>query len=885
MAAATDQRDHDYPEHRVADVVLTDGSTARIRPIRESDGPAILDLHSRMSERTRYLRYFTAYPRISDRDLAHFTIVDHHDREALVASLGGQFIAVGRYERIDTESAEVAFVVADAHQGRGISSVLLEHLAQAAREEGISRFEAEVLPENRQMARVFSQAGYSVKREIAHEVLHLTFAIAPTPRSLEVLRDREQATEATSIARLLSPRSVAVIGAGRAVDSIGRAVLVNLREGGFTGDLHAIHPTEPEVAGVPAVPSVLDLAGPLDLAVVAVPAKEVPQVVRDCVGKSVRGIVIVSSGFAETGPDGQRAEREIVRLARSGGARVVGPNALGILSTDPAVRLNATLAPRVPAPGRVGFFSQSGALGIALLDQARSLGIGLSSFVSAGNRSDVSGNDLLQFWQSDPATDVVLLYLETFGNARKFARVARRVARSKPVVVLKSRGRSSGLAGTGAGPAGGGLEALFEASGVIRVDRLDELFDVAQLAAHQPLPAGRRVAIVGNSSALGILAAEACQAAGLQVATGYPADLGPSATPREFSAALGAAVADPRADAVLIVFSPVSGVAGTGYAEAIRAAGESSPVPVLSSFLAATGIPELLRSGASPGSPGRGSVPSYRSVEAAVRALARIARYAEWRREPPGELPQLSADRDVAAALAERALGESDQVTEAATADVHAILGAYGISVWPESLCAGEAEAVAAAESYGYPVVVKAAEGLLRHRVDLGGVRLGLGSARAVAAAVRDIAHLQGPGGRGVLVQPMAPPGVACVVEVTQDSAFGAVVGFGLAGVATDLLGDWAWRAAPLTDRDAHELVRAPLAAPLLFGHRGAQPADAARLEDLVLRAGALADEIPQIHGLSLNPVLATATGLTVLHASIRLAPPAPRPDAGARRL
>lgn len=885
-----------YPAHREADVVLSDGSIVHIRPIRRADADAILALHSRFSERTRYLRYFSPYPRIPARDLKRFVNVDHVDREAFVAASGGDLIAVGRYERLDPDSAEVAFVVEDAHQGRGVSSVLLEHLAAAAREAGIRRFVAEVLPENGKMMRVFTDAGYVVDRHYDDGVVDLRFDTAETARSLEVARGREQRTEARSIARLLAPASVAVIGVGRRAESLGRTVFSNLRAGGFTGDLYPVNPSLPDVDGVPCYPSVRAVPGTVDLAVIAVPAEQVPAVVADCAEKGVRGLVVISSGFAETGPDGARAERELVELARASGARVVGPNCLGILNTAPEFRLNATLARRLPGRGRVGFFSQSGALGIALLEQVARRGLGLSSFVSAGNRADVSGNDLLQYWQDDPATDVVLLYLETFGNPRKFARVARRLARRKPVVVLKSRARPPGHAGAGAGPSDRGLQALFESSGVIRVDNLDQLFDVAQLLAYQPLPAGRRVAIVGNSSALGVLAADACAAAGLDVVDGWPVDLGPAMSPKALGVALQEAAADPRVDAVLVVFIPVLSTPDTAYADALIEMAASADLPVVSTFLAASGVPERLRQAGPDGSAGRGSVPSYPSPEDAAYALGRVAAYAEWRRTPGGQLPALTGvdakaadavlDRALAAELAFAANGVRDIApVTLADHDAAALLRAYGIEVWPNMPCADADAAVAAADEFGYPVAVKAADEALRHRVDLGGVRLDIRSADEVREAVAAIEARPGFAGGGVLVQPMAPPGVACVVEVAQDSAFGPVVGFGLGGVATDLLGDRAWRAVPLTDADAHTLLRAPLAAPMLFGHRGATPVDAAALEDLLLRVGLLADEVPELRALELNPVLANGSGLTVLHATVQVAPPTPRPDVGPRRL
>ncbi|WFE34397.1 bifunctional GNAT family N-acetyltransferase/acetate--CoA ligase family protein [Micromonospora sp. WMMD975] len=840
------------------DVLLSDGTTVQLRQIRADDATAIVAMHARFSERTRYLRYFSPYPRIPERDLKRFVTVDHRDREAFVVLAGERIVAVGRYERLGPASpeAEVAFVVEDAYQGRGIGSVLLEHLADAAGRHGIAHFVAEVLPANGTMLRVFGDFGYQVQRQYADGVVHLSFPIAATEATLEVQRGREHRTEARSIARLLAPRGVAVYGASTTGQGVGAALLGHLRDGGFGGAVVPVHPSAATVAGLPAYPSAVDAGQDVDLAVVAVAPEAVTEVVQDAARAGAHGLVVVSAGFAESGPAGAAAQRALVRAAHLAGMRVVGPNCLGVANTDPAVRLNATLAPVLPAAGRVGVFSQSGAFGVALLAEASRRGLGLSSFVSAGNRADVSGNDLLQYWQDDPGTDVITLYLETFGNPRKFARLARRIGRDKPVVALASLARPPGV---GDAPAldAAAVSALFAQSGVIRVDTVAELLDVGVLLAHQPLPAGRRAAVVGNSSALTGLAATACAAQGLVVADGYPHDVGPSAGAAAYAAALAAAAADERVDAVVAVFAPpLPGQltdSEADFAAALPAAGK----PVVATFLAGR-VPA--------------GVPAYPSVEEAVRALARVTRYADWLRRPPGALPELAGvDRSAGQA----ALGPDG-------ADPAALLGAYGIDV-VESVPAGSAdEAVAAGERLGWPVALKAAAPGLRHRLDLGAVRLDLADAAALRRAYAEVAPVFGA---EVLVQPMVAPGVACVVELVEDPAFGPVVGFGLGGVATELLGDRAWRAVPLTDRDAAELVDEPRAAPLLRGHRGAAPVDRAALVDLLMRVGRLADEQPRVRSLTLNPVLARPDGVSVLHATVGAGAASPRPDTGPRRL
>jgi acyl-CoA synthetase (NDP forming)/RimJ/RimL family protein N-acetyltransferase len=851
---------------RSADVLLTDGTTVRLRPIEPDDADAIVALHSRFSERTRYLRYFSPYPRIPERDLHRFVTVDHHEREAFVVESGGRLIAVGRYDRLgpDSPDAEVAFVVEDAHQGRGIGSVLIEHLAEAARAEGIKRFVAEVLPVNAAMLRVFADFGYQVQRQYADGVVHLSFPIEPTEKSREVQWRREHRTEARSIARLLAPRGVAVYGASSSGHGAGAAILGHLRDGGFRGVVVPVHPTVDRIAGIRAHPTAAEAGVPLDIAVVAVPPPAVPAVVADAAAAGVHGLVVVSAGFAEAGPEGAAAERELLRSARAAGMRLVGPNCLGIANTDEAVRLNATLAPRLPTPGRVGFFSQSGPLGVALLAEGDRRGLGVSSFVSAGNRPDVSGNDLLQYWQDDPATDVVLLYLETFGNPRKFARLTRRIGRSRPLVVLapfEGPPAAADDGGPSVGPDAAAVTGLFEQSGVIRVDTVSELFDVGVLLANQPLPAGRRIGIVGNSSALVRLAAAACQAQGMAVASGHPADVGPRAGAHVFAEVLADTAADPEVDAVLVVAAP----ALPGQ----PADADSDLASVLTRTAFAGDKPVVVTGSGTP-APG---LPTYPSVEEAVRALARVARYAGWLRRAPGVVPELPDADAVAAdaALAFRGPGMAER-----------LLAAYGISVVPWA-SADSAEGVReAAARLGHPVALKSSQEGLRHRLDLGAVRLDLATEDEVAQAYDEMARRFGA---GVLVQSMVPPGVACAIETVDHPTFGPLVGFGLGGVATDLLADRAWRAAPLTDRDAAGLVDEPRAAPLLRGYRGAEPVDREALSDLLLRVGRLVDEHPQVRSVRLNPVLARPDGLAVLHAAVDAGPAVARLDSGPRRL
>ncbi|WP_411431346.1 bifunctional acetate--CoA ligase family protein/GNAT family N-acetyltransferase [Actinokineospora spheciospongiae] len=882
---------YDYPRRWEADVVLSDGGTVHLRPIVPSDAEVLRAFHGRLSQRTRYLRYFGPYPRIPDRDLKRFSTVNHHSRVAFIALLGDEIIAVGRYEGLpDGNSAEVAFVVEDDHQGRGLGSILLEHLAAAARERGLDKFVAEVLSDNAQMVRVFRDAGYVVSRAFDEGVLHLEFDIDPTEASVEVAHSREQAAEARSVHNLLHPRSVAVIGASTDPTKIGWAVLGNLLAADFAGPVFPVNAEHRSVRGVRAYPSVLDIPDPVDLAVVTVPAASVDEVMDGCLAKGVKTLMVVTSGFGETGPDGRGAERRLAEEARAHGMRVVGPNALGVVNLDPAVRLNATLAPTLPGPGRTGFFCQSGALGTAILADAAARGLGLSTFVSAGNRADVSGNDLLQYWQTDSATDVVLLYLETFGNPRKFARLARRLSRTKPVVAVKSgaRGVLPALSATGVAVDENSVQALFEQAGVIRVESIAQLFDTALVLAHQPLPPGDRVAVVGNSSAIGLLAADAAVGQGLTLA-GDPVDVGAQAGPDVFASAVADALLRSDVDALIVVFVPPLAIPGTAYARALREAvaesAEAAGKPIVSTFLAAEGIPAELVVPGPDGAPGRGSVPSYPSPERAALALARATAYARWRLSPAGTFTRPEGiDRAGAVAVVAEALaGGGGGVVELTDDQVVRLLACYGIDMVPFRIVDDAEAAVAVGVELGLPVALKTASRRFRHRADLVGVRLDLTSADAIRAAYADLRAVSGED--GVYVQRMAPKGNSCTVGLQDDPSFGTLVSFGLSGMVSDLLGDRAHRAVPMTDSDAAALVRAPRAAPLLAGYGGGEPADLAALERLVLRVAALAEDVPEVRAAAVEPILVSAAGAFVTGGRFTVGPPPSRHDTGPRRL
>ncbi|MFJ6074994.1 GNAT family N-acetyltransferase [Streptomyces sp. NPDC093065] len=929
---------HEYPAHWEADVVLRDGGTARVRPITVDDAERLVSFYEQVSDESKYYRFFAPYPRLSAKDVHRFTHHDFVDRVGLAATIGGEFIATVRYDRIGTggtaasapaDEAEVAFLVQDAHQGRGVASALLEHIAAVARERGIRRFAAEVLPANNKMIKVFMDAGYTQKRSFEDGVVRLEFGLEPTDRSLAVQYAREHRAEARSVQRLLQPGSVAVVGTGRTPGGVGRSILGNIRDAGYPGRLYAVNSAFPEeqkeLDGVPACRSVRDIEGHVDLAVVTVPAAHVPGVVTECGEHGVQGLVVISAGYADSGPEGRERQRALVRQARSYGMRIIGPNAFGIINTSPDVRLNASLAPEMPRPGRIGLFAQSGAIGIALLSRLHRRGggvtghTGVSTFVSSGNRADVSGNDVLQYWYDDPETDVALMYLESIGNPRKFTRLARRTAAAKPLVVVQGA-RHGGVAPQGHAVRATRLphatvSALLRQAGVIRVDTITDLVDAGLLLARQPLPAGPRVAILGNSESLGLLTYDACLSEDLRPQP--PLDLTTAASADDFHAALSRALADDTCDAVVVTAIPTVGEGAAGdsaLAEALRSAAAAVPTkPVLVVHVELGGLAEALSAAAStapqagpgpageavPAAPaqqppavrapeGAHLIPAYPAAERAVRALGEAVAYAQWRREAaePGKVPEYEdIDEKGAAQQIAGYLARGQGLTLGAQ-ETCELLGRYGVHVHRALPAPSPDDAVAAARTLGYPVALKATAPHLRHRADLGGVRLDLADEEQLRRAYAELTELFGkPAELRPVVQGMAPRGVDTVVRAVIDPAAGAVLSFGLAGAATQLLGDMAHRLIPVTDRDATSLIRSIRTAPLLFGWRGSAPVDAAALEELLLRVSRLVDDHPEVVAVTLEPVVVAPHGLSVLGASVRLAPPPARDDLGPRTL
>jgi acetyl coenzyme A synthetase (ADP forming)-like protein len=889
--------------------VLKDGGSILIRAIRPDDKERLLDLLDRMSAQSVYFRFFRTRRRLSDEEIKKYTEVDFDRDVGLVATLSEvgaeRIIGVGRYSILDEmpgepRRAEVAFAVVDAHQGRGIGTLLLEHLAPMARANGVARFEADVLGENNRMLQMFATSGLSVERSFDSGIFHFSFSIEPTKGFLDASLERERTAEARSIRAFLEPRSVAVVGASRRVGTIGGAILSNLKEGGFRGPIYPVNPRASTINELRAYPTVSAIGAPVDLAVIAVPAASVEAVIADCARAGVRGVIVISAGFSEVSREGKESERRLVRLVRGAGMRMVGPNCMGLLNTDSAISLNATFCRSRPPPGNIGMSSQSGALGIAVLDHLQALNIGVSTFVSVGNKADVSSNDLLSYWYDDPRTNVILLYLESFGNPRKFARLAPVVTRRKPIVAVKS-GRSA--AGTRAASSHSAalasldvaVDALFDQTGVIRTSTVEELFDVAALLSTQPLPPGPRVGVVTNAGGPGILFADACEARGLKLpelteaslralraflppaaALSNPVDMIASAGSDEYERAVEIVGNDDRVDSLVALYIPVLSAGADDVARAIaRGAGKVlARKPILSVFLSSHGAPPLLGSGP------RGLIPSFTFPENAAMALAAAERYARWRSRPAGTA--MSLDRFAAAAaraVVDRLLAGAKGSVWLETDDLAAILRAAGIDFAAgETTRADPAAAASAAERLGYPLVAKAIAPGLLHKSDVGGVVLGLRSAKEVAAAVETLAgrvRAHGSTLEGVFLQREVPGGIEALVGVMTDATLGPIVVCGLGGRLVEILKDVSFHLPPVSDADAIQMIARLRSARLLDGYRGDPPGDRDALTRMIQRVSALVEAVPEIQELDLNPVkvLAPGQGAIAVDGRMRIAP------------
>ena len=896
-----------YGEHRDGDVVLRDGSTVRIRVMRPSDEAGLFKLLSSLSEESRWLRFYCNQNSAAIAAEAHREAnLDH--AFGLIACSGKDERVVGHafYAAVTEHRAEVAFSIANDFQGRGLGSILLGQLAQVASANGIDIFEAEVVAANHRMLHVFRASGFPIEVNANAGQLRVVFPTSFTAEARTQFERRESIAAVNALKLFFEPRGVAVIGASRQRGTIGGEILHNLLSYGFKGPVYPVNPSATVIQDVPSFPTIEEVPGPVDLAVIVVPATAVVEVAAACARKGVKALVVISAGFSETGAEGKARQAELVSVCRGAGMRLIGPNCMGIANTNPEVLLDATFAPAFPPRGRVGFSSQSGALGFAIMAFAGSLGLGISTFVSVGNKADISGNDLLRYWESDDDTDVILLYLESFGNPKKFSEIARRVGRKKPIAVVKS-GRSAAGARATSSHTGAliaasdvTVDALFRQAGVVRTDTLAELFDVASLLANQPLPSGNRVGIITNAGGPGILCADACEARGLEVpvlsrdsqarlrdflpagaSVANPVDMIASAPAEHYRRAIEIAGTDENVDSLIVIFTPPLVTRAEDVAQSIVEAVQQieNRKPVLSVFLSAQNAPKELREG-------NVSIPSYSFPETAAIALARATRYSHWRerRETyPARFENIRTDEAAAVVADALARGEGwlrpDEVAQ--------ICACYGLPLIEQRVVSSAEAAAEAAAELGGDIALKAIAPGLVHKTEAGAVRLRLHGPEAVRAAAREMgerlsAHGHSPS--GFVVQKMAPRGVEMLVGVVHDPQFGPVVACGAGGVQVELLKDVSVRLSPLSNEDAAEMVRELKTYPLLTGFRGSPPADVAALENGLLRLSAMVEDLPQIAELDCNPFVVHETGATILDARIRVTTVEPRPLFGVRR-
>lgn len=889
----------EYPSEYELDIVLRDGGGARVRPIKPDDGDLLRSFFERLGPDSRYFRFFKIKKILSDDEVDYFTHVDYHDRMALVAVLDGEIVAVGRYDREEGESstAEVAFAVADEHQGRGIGTELLELLTAHARDHGLGSFTAFVLAENRGMMRVFRNSGFELARTMDSGVYTVNFPVEQSVASRAAEAEREKRAVAASILPFFFPNAVAVIGASNDGSSIGGRLFNNILAEGFTGPLYPVNPNSRVVRSVRAYPSILEVPDDVDLAYIVVPQKAVVEVAKQCAEKGVRAIVVISAGFSEVGAEGQEMEDALLEIVRDSGMRMVGPNCMGLLNTADAVRLNGTFAPVYPPAGNVAMSSQSGALGIAILDYAHRNNIGISQFVSVGNKADVSGNDLILAWEDDPQTDVITLYLESFGNPRKFSRIARRIGRSKPIVAVKS-GRSS--AGSRAASSHTGalassdvaVSALFRQAGVIRVDTIEELFDAASLLSHQPIPKGNRVGIITNAGGPGILAADSLEADGLVVnelsedlqarigeklaaeaSTRNPVDLIASGGPSEYEHATTLLLESGEVDSVIAIYVPTTPAGSGEVAAALRRcqARYDGPVTLLSIFMQADGAGYTLA-----GEDGARTIPSYMFPEDGAVALGRAVRHGRWRQRDPGEELELD-DASVyeIRATTDRALKRFDE--EGGWLDpeeINRVLAAADLRTPATHVARTVDEAKELAAGIEGPVVMKVISESALHKSDVGGVVLGIEGDAEVEAAYTKVTGVVDEFD-GVLVQEYIPGGHEVLIGISQDPNFGPLVAYGLGGVYVELLKDVAFRIYPITDVDAAEMVEEPKGSKLLHGYRNNPKGDIEALQMALRRVSALITEMPELVEMDLNPVkvLEPGQGIVVVDARMRIRP------------
>ncbi|GMQ98285.1 MAG: bifunctional GNAT family N-acetyltransferase/acetate--CoA ligase family protein [Acidimicrobiia bacterium] len=886
VSATISKPPENYPAEWEQDAVLKDGGTIRIRPIVPQDAEALQHFVQNMSTQSSYFRFFRVKHELDAKELKLFTQIDYQADMAFVAIADGLLVGVGRYNSSpdDPSTAEIAFSVADSFQGMGIGTLLVFRISAYARAVGIERFRAFLLADNHAMMRVFRNAGFPLNREIDEGVYTVEIPTEESDSVLEAEGKAEQISTAASLMPLFYPHSIAVIGASRNRSSIGGRLFNNILNADFMGPLYPVNPRTSVVRSIPTFASVKDIPGPIDLAFVVVPAQHVADVVRECAEKGVRSLVVISAGFSEVGAEGARAEADLLDIVRTAGMRMVGPNCMGLLNTDAAVNLDGQFGPIMPPRGNVAMLSQSGALGLAILDYATELGIGISTFVSVGNKADVSGNDLLLYWEEDPNTDVVLLYLESFGNPRRFSRIARRIGMKKPIVAVKS-GRTAAGARAASSHTGSlasldtAVDALFDQAGVIRVDTLEELFNVASLLSSQPLPGGRNVGVITNAGGPAILAVDALESQGLVVprlseglqqrlreflspeaAVANPIDMIAAAGPEEYKKSIECLLGSDEVDALITVYIPASDAGVAETATAIREAAEESDgeKTFLSVYMNASGVPTELSSQIA-------QFPVFPFPERAAMALRKAVEYAEWREKPVGTVVRPDGiDKSEARRIVDIACENiPDEGAWLEPDVVDQILSAYGLTIPKASTVHSVEDALGFAAELDAPVVLKVISPSAVHKSDVGGVVLDVSgedevrrSYDQVMAAVRDP--------EGVLIQEFVEGGHEVLIGMVEDPNFGPLIVFGLGGVFVELIGDVAFRIHPLTDLGAAEMISDVKSARLLEGYRGGDEGDIDAVVDALLRVSALVDDIPEMFEMDLNPVKVGKPGLGV---------------------
>lgn len=890
-----------------ADVTIKDGSMLSIRPVLPEDLGMLNEFIRSTSQQALKLRFFGLSH--TPEENSRYLMPDSQAGYALMAIRLGTVVGHAAFHYTDNErnAAEVSVLVGDEYRGRGIGTALLQLLSEIGSRAGVVEFTLEMLQENVAMLNVVRKLGFPFKTDISPGSIIMSFPTSLSDSVLQTFGERETIAIKASLKNFLEPKTIAVVGASRRRGSIGWQLFRNIMEGEYSGVAYPVNPDAPSVQSVQAFKNVMDCPGVIDLAFIVVPARSVLQVADECGRKGIGSLVVISSGFSEIGGDqGKQMQEDLLNICRKYGMRLIGPNCMGIISTNPAVSLNGQFSPLSPGGGNLSFLSQSGALGIAVIQELNSLGLGLSSFISVGNKADISGNDLMQYWEDDSGTDVILMYLESFGNPRKFSRIARRVSEKKPVIVVKSgrtiSGSRAAMSHTGAMVSASDItvDALLSQSGVIRAQSLHELFDLASILSTQPLPEGNGVAIITNAGGAGILAADACEASGLKViefgdvvqnelrktlpsiaSVRNPVDMTAGATADDYHKAIMSACREPSVNSLIVIFVPPIEINAVDVARRILDAAKElkGKISIISVFMATTGLPEMLSSGDL-------KIPSYKFPEDAARALGKAVEYARWRKEPKGTFVHTRSSRFAeAAAIVAGVMGRGNGWLSLEET-IH-LLSIYGMEFVKTEFAKTPEEAARKASGLGERIALKVDSGTVLHKSDVDGVRLNLSPSSVLEAAQRMKEGVEKLGHRvdGFTLQGMSAPGFEMFVGVTHDRDFGPIVACGYGGTYVEAMKDISVRITPLTDRDADSMLKSLKTYTILKGYRGEKPYDTVALTKLILSVNSMAEDIPEIQELDLNPVIVHNSGLTIVDARIRVGRTKPDVPEGAKRI